>query len=266
MTDYKTYHGGTGWRPTETGPIEVKGQGTPMSKGAPTTMMTLFLEHGDDIREACEVTGVPIPWLAGMIPIEAARLKGAPRGSKTWREALEYVTGDHWRKLVRRQADLPALNRFRFDPISLRLEPGYFSPLDTPRRCSAGLTQCLVTTAQQVADHFHWHVEFRGERRPLCIGDLMDPRRSLFLGAGYMRMLMDRYDEERIAGLDGEQGLDFVLLTGAYNAGSVRRDRSLNPTKRNPFNIITYSRTRTQRAIEWHNDCYRPEVAALWKS
>ena len=93
----------------------------------------------------------------------------------------------------------------------------------------------------------------------------MDPVRSLYLGAGYMRMLRDRYEGDRIAGADGE-GLDYVLLTGAYNAGSVRRDKSLNPAKRNPFNIVTYSRTRTARAIQWHNDCYRPEVLELWKS
>lgn len=125
------------------------------------------------------------------------------------------------------------------DPVSLRHEPGYASDSETPRKVSAGLMQTLLSTARDMARR-------HGLPSPQAARDLYDPRTSIMLGAAYMAYQRERYN----AGVEGHS-FDFVHMTGAYNAGSVRADLSEGGS---PFHLVTYSPTRTERAIRWHND------------
>lgn len=122
------------------------------------------------------------------------------------------------------------------DPKSYREEPGYTSDAATPHRVSAGVMQTLLSTANDMA---------RKHKMPLLKSakELFDVRLSILLGTAYMRHQMDRYK----GGVEGHE-FDFVHLTGAYNAGSIRYN------KESPFRLLTYSPTRTERAIRWHND------------
>ena len=124
----------------------------------------------------------------------------------------------------------------RFDPVSLRHEPGFESDYETPHRVSAGLMQTLLSTAQQMASKHDMPVPSRAR-------ELYDPRTSIMLGAAYCAHQREKYDD----GVEGFE-FDFVHLTGAYNAGGVYFNRD------SPFRLRTYSPTRTERAIRWHND------------
>lgn len=209
---WRQHRGGKRWRVLETGYIEVERDGVIRTKGAPTSVRGLRSEYGDLIEAAAAAFAIPVEWIYGMIPIEAARLES---------------------------------DRMRFDPVSIRYEPGYIHPSDTPHRVSAGLMQTLVSTARQMAEKYELELrDMDGDLRDVQLGDLLDPHTSLWLGAAYMAHQRDRYAGE----LDGGNGLDFVYLTGAYNAGSVRTDVNT------PFRLMTYSPTRTERAIRFHND------------
>lgn len=122
------------------------------------------------------------------------------------------------------------------DPKSYREEPGYTSDAETPNRVSAGVMQTLLSTAQQMAAK-------HGYGRLRAASDLFDVQRSITLGTAYMRHQMDRYSE----GVE-DHAFDFVHLTGAYNAGSIKHSAESR------FRLLTYSPTRTERAIRWHND------------
>jgi hypothetical protein len=162
-------------------------------------------EQGDHLVLASATFDIPLSWLLGMIPIEARKLRVRGGGVK-------------------------------FDPASLRHEPGYQSDDETPHRVSAGLMQTLLSTAQSMADKCDLDM-------PTRASDLYDPRTSIMLGAAYCAHQRDRYD-------DGVEGFDFdfVHLTGAYNAGGVYYNAD------SPYKMRTYSPTRTERAIRWHND------------
>ena len=213
MLRWRQYKGGQRWRQLSNGYIEVEGKGIPRSTGNPSTILTLQAEYGETITKAALRWDLPERWIYGMIPIEARRLKA---------------------------------NRRRMDPISDRYEPGYTHPEDTPKRVSFGLMQTLLSTAREVADRHRITFAVESEVVPLTVGMLADPWISVLLGGGYMRFQLNRYEGK----LDGGAGLDFVYLTGAYNAGSVRYDTE----EGNPYHLVTYSDSRTVRAIEWHND------------
>ena len=125
----------------------------------------------------------------------------------------------------------------RPDDVSLRHEPGFKSDIETPHRVSAGWMQTLLSTAQSMAKKY----ELPSPKRAR---ELYDPYTSLTYGIAYMAHQIERYEGD----LDGDLGMDFVYMTGAYNAGSVKHNRD------NPFHLLTYSPTRTERAIRWHND------------
>lgn len=271
MSEWKQYKGGRRWRVLPSGEIEVEGQGVPRSSGEPTSMRYLFGEYGEELCLAARVAGVPVPWLAGMIPVESARLARSPHKKRWgWSSLVSWLDavgrGKGWRRLFEDQAALARGNRLRFDPISLRLEPGYVSPWDTPGRISASLGQVLQSTALHMADELDLRVRVTigeaGEDLELALDRslvlLFDPQLVLLCAARYMRWQLDRYDE----GIDGHE-FDFVFCTGAYNAGSVKHDTSrLAP---NPFRLVTFHRWRTTKAIEYHNDCYRADIRALWE-
>jgi soluble lytic murein transglycosylase-like protein len=180
--------------------VELDEAGCLRTRGRPRTMSTLDADYGASIEEAGARFELPASWVAAMVSIEAAR-----RG-------------------------------FRFDPRSLRREPGYVDDETTPHRISAGLMQTLLSTARQMSRSFGLGVTFGAERVPLALGDLMVPRRSLLLGAAYMRDRADRF------------GADPVLLVAAYNAGGVYHSSG------NPWRLRTYGRTRIPKFVAYHND------------
>ena len=271
---WRRYATGQRWRVLESGAIEVEGQGVVTSGGRPLTARALLLEHGDALRLASARFTIPIPWLIGMVCIESLRLKSTPRGGAPWdservvKARARALPGRGQRALAALgfgESELRAVQTFRRDVVSLRYERGFIGVEDTPGLVSAGLMQTLVSTARAVALKYPDTAPRArsGAVRAPHVGDLLDPEQSLLWGAGYLAMLRDQYSG-RIKRLtcDGEpaSGLDFLLATGAYNAGGI-----YHAATGNPFQIITYSDTRTIRGVEFHNDCYHHSIEALWR-
>lgn len=270
--------GGMGWRTKPYGGIEVEGRGVVTSGGQPMTARLMLVEYGPAIKAAAARFGVPVPWLVGMCAIESIKLREGPRGpggSLKWgdervvsalRKARPGVGLATLRASGLSEGAAQRQNRYRQDPVSIRYEAAYVSPEDTPGRVSAGLMQTLLSTARAVVEMYP-DVAPRGldgAPRVPHLGDLLDPALSLLWGAGYLEHQRGQYSGI-IKGLtdDGApaRGLDFVLATGSYNAGGIYHDDGENP---NPFRLVTYSPTRTMRGIQFHNDCYKPEVLPLW--
>lgn len=198
MSDLMEYHNpfdGKEWRITFEG-VEVKDEGYPRTKGKPITMIELWEDFGEEITYAGRELDVPVDMIAAMIPIEAVRKENG-----------------------------------RFDPKSIREEPGYKSDKKTPHRVSPGLMQTLISTAKQMANKYGL-IEVDEVDREL----LFDPHYSILLGGAYMAHQIDRY------------GCDPVLMCGAYNAGGVYE------TDRNEWRIRTYGKTRMDRYVAWYND------------
>lgn len=268
MTTWKQYNGGLRWSTLSTGQIRVEGQGVIRTKGRPLTMLYLVREWGEDIERAARIAGIPREWLAAMITVEAQRMRSRPL-KRLWRQVrtrlLRVARRRGWRAVFEELSEMERRNGLRFDPVSLRLEPGYVSPLDTPGRISASLAQVLLSTAREMAEEMGLEllvvVGEKGERFSLRLDQalIFDPQLSLLVAARYMRWQMDRYSE----GVEG-CAFDFVHLTGAYNAGSVKPDHS--KVGRNPFGLIAYHRWRTDKAVRSLNDCHDAEVMAAWPS
>lgn len=267
---WRQYNGGRRWRTLPDGRIEVEGSGTSGTSGMPVTARVFLLEHGAHAHEAARRFAIPVPWIVGMASIEALRLDDEPKGeSWAWSRMAAFLDlcrpGEGWRRLKAAGFDPRGkVNRFRMDPVSLRKEGGYVAPEDTPGRVSAGLMQTLLSTARDVAArHGLEPLTLEGERRPVHLGDLLDPRLSILYGAAYMRTLMDR-DAGAIPRLseggDPARGADFALLTGSYNAGSIKPD---DPKKGNPFGLLTHGEQRTTRAIAILNDCFKQSAREL---
>lgn len=273
----KRFAGGRGWSVRADGRIEVEGQGVISTAGAPVTARLFLLEHGDAVREASRRFDVPVPWLVGMTMIESVTVRESPRGGLGWdnktvararRLALPDAGLNQLRAAGYSESWLRTNNRRRRDVVSWREESGFVTPDDTPTRVSAGLMQTLLSTARAVVARFPDCAprDHRGNVRPVHVGDLMLPELSLLWGAGYLAMLRDEYSGPiRHLTLDGvapATGFDFVLATGAYNAGGLYIDTGAEP---NPFKLLTYHSTRTDRAIRFYNDCYKAEVVDLWQ-
>lgn len=271
-TEWKQYRGGLEWRVLDDGRIETRGQGVTMTRGYPHTLELMFKEYGDAIRSAAKLLDVPVPWIVGMIPVEAARQPRQPRRS-TW-EKIKRLR--HWNPLAKARsrfgfnnisdlpfAELPGLNHLRMDPVSLRLEPGHVNQYDTPARLSGGLPQILFANLLMMGRKHGAELRFTfraadGAEVSLpvefCIGDTMDPERGLVFMAMFYRHIGEQYLE----GVEGH-AFDFVHLTGAYNAGAVLFDDA------NPYHLLAYDPQRTVKAVAYHNDCYRPEILPYWR-
>lgn len=248
---WKSYNGGRRWRKLSTGHYEVEGQGVIRTSGAPLTMMYLVREWGEAITFAAEVAGIPREYLAAMITVEAARNRNSPL-DETWSTAkrLGRLVGSAWRRVFGDEATWRKHNRLRFDPISLRFEPGYVNIYDTPGRVSASLGQVLYSTARAMAAKHDLKLKLDIGGRTLDLSDstalIFEPHLCLVVAALYMRDRMDVH------------GDDLVLLTGSYNAGS------LKPSTSNPFGMLTYHATRTDSCIRYYNDALDPRVKELW--
>lgn len=147
-----------------TGIVEKNGILT--TKGDPKTMGTMRREYGELIGISSRFFDIPSAWIAGMITIEALRIKGT----------------------------------LSFDPISLRDEDGQdFAHWDKrPNRVSAGLMQTLVSTARQMAEKHNTHPVWNGRPVSVDLGHLTIPEVSIFLGAAYMRDRADKYGMDPI--------------------------------------------------------------------
>lgn len=253
--EWKQYSDGLRWQIGGDGCYEVEGYGVRGSGGQPLTMRLLVKEYGDTINKAAQIANVPREWIAAMITVEAIRLNRKPR-AKSWKKARRYLT-DYWRSLFSSTVERNRRHRLLFDPISLRKEPGYLSPEITPSRISAGLCQVLLSTAREQAKRagLKTIVTIDGHEFDISMSQalIFDPTLSIITCALYMRWQIDRYSD----GIEGHE-FDFVHMTGAYNAGSVKRDPI------NKFRLMTYSPIRTAKALRYLNDCYDPSVQALW--
>lgn len=178
------------------------------TKGSPASMQQLLRDFGLQIEEAADREfDLPIQMLTACIGIEASR----------------------------RPEDL-----LRFDPRSVRTDPGYRSDHDTPDKVSPGLMPISLSTAADMLPGCPWLEE---TRTSLSREDLFVPRYSISLGAAYIVWQMG-YQEA-----DEPPGRDPVLnAVAAYNAGSVRYDPD------NDWHLLTYSPTRIDRYIAWYND------------
>lgn len=267
---WRQYNGGQQWRTLEDGRIEVRGAGVLTTGGQPLTARAFLLEYGAHSHEAARRFGVPVPWIVGMASIEALRLGAQPKGQTwAWSRMESFLSrclpSRAWRLLEAAGYDARGpRTRFRMDPVSLRYEDGYVSPEDTPGRVSAGLMQTLVTTARQMAHKHGLHpLDMDGKPREVALGDLLCPRLSILYGAAYMA-----HEMQQASGLIARlteggapaRGGDFVLMTGAYNAGGVKPD---DPATGNPYGLLTYGSARTERAIQIHNDCLRAGAVEL---
>lgn len=184
------------------------------TRGKPKSMKQLALDYGPILEEASEEFEVRMMYIMALIAIEANRLHG---------------------------------DRLRFDPRSVREEPGYLSDARTPNKVSPGLMQTLISTANGTNEKYGMFPDNldRGFDRE----DLFVPRYSILIGTAYVRTQIDRYEEdERANSIPPDDPV--TNMVAAYNAGSVR------PTTRNPWGMVTYSPTRIDRFIAWTNDAH----------
>lgn len=271
----RSYNGGRAWRVRESGEVEVERK-VITSGGAPTTARLFLLEYGEAAHQAAKRFSIPVPWIVGMAAIEAIRLKAKPRGGEWGKGRVNQfmeraLPGRGWRLLKAAGVEVRGrVNALRMDPVSLRYESEFVSPEDTPGRVSAGLMQTLLSTARDMADRYPDtapRAALSGARRKVELGDLLIPELSILWGAAYMRHLIDREAERatiprlledgRAAG-----GMDFVLMTGAYNAGGIIAQDPNGP-KANPFGLLTYGEARTDLGVRYHNDCWLPGAREL---
>lgn len=177
------------------------------TKGHPSTMEQLLADYGPIIREASELFNVPVQTICGMIAIEASRMKTDKR---------------------------------RFDPRSIRLEPGYESDKHTPHRVSPGLGQTLLTTANQMLKKVpEFSHEVAVDRQ-----DLFIPNYSIKLSTAYIRHQMDRFESDEV----GNPEDPIFNAVAAYNAGSVK------PSNNNPWGLLTHAEGRIDKFIAYSND------------
>lgn len=144
----------------------VKGFEVLRTTGTPTTMQTLKEQHGRAIREASREFDVPEHWIAGMIAIEAVRIKGT----------------------------------VEMDVFSLRDEDGrnFARYQERPRRVSAGLMQTLLSTARMMAAFVDLCPLFAGDPEELDVGHLCVPAISIKLGTAYMAHQGNRYGADPV--------------------------------------------------------------------
>jgi hypothetical protein len=207
---WRQYNNGKRWRRLPTGQIEVEGEGVIRTSGDPISAFTAWTDFKHDWLAAYERFGIHPLTIIAMALIEATRLPG------------------EWSHM---------------DPACDRKEPGYVSDKTTPNRRSRGLMQTLLSTAQQMNNENRVFVGWDGKTERLSIDDLSIPHKSIMLGTAYLRDRADKYEGQY-------PDDDPVMLTGPYNAGSLR------PGKGNPFGMRTYGEDRTYKFIRYYNDAW----------
>lgn len=228
MNTYRRYNGGRGWQVLDDGRIVADAPATPAArldslpiegggylyrtKGQPLSMHQLWSDYEPIIREASSRFGVRAIHIMALIGIEAGRLPG---------------------------------DRLRFDPRSVREEPGYRDDRRTPNKVSPGLMQTLLSTADQM----NRKCLLFDSGADLTREDLFVPRYSILLGTAYVRHQIDRFESDEEAN-DLPADDPIANMVAAYNAGSVRG------TSGNDWHLVTYSDHRIDRFIAWANDAH----------
>jgi len=155
------------------------------TKGDPATMRQLRDDYGESIEEASAQFGIPEHWIAGMVGIEAVKV----RGSRS------------------------------FDPFSRADEDHQdFRDMDERRhRVSFGLMQTLWGTAEEMLHRDGLEITLGID--DLHAGHLCVPHISIMLGTAYMahqrRKLTDALDRPQGPIADGP------YIVGGYNAGGL---------------------------------------------
>jgi len=163
---HAVFEGGLRWRLTPQG-VEVEGRPLPGQSGVPLAARRAFEWFGPELRSVAIETEVPIELLVATLCTEVL---GA---------TSRYPTRDAAMRAVRE-------------------EPGYISDEATPHRVSPGLTQTLISTAQQMMP------EIRVTRALL-----FEPSRAIRAGALYIRAQAP------------QTRLDPPAVACAYNAGAM---------------------------------------------
>lgn len=194
--------------------VELDDVGAIRTKGKPKTARTLRAEYGKHIAAAGAAFGIPEHVIAGMIAIEAKKLRGTSS----------------------------------YDPFSRRDEDGldFRDMADRKRRVSFGLGQHLWTTAiatlERNRDRFPTEIASIDE---LHAGHLCVPEISIWLIASYIADELGELDRSR---LTGPFDPGWIPIVGAYNAGR------LALTDSNPWNIRTFGRDRVAKFAAYAND------------
>lgn len=160
------------------------------TRGAPTSMETLFDDFGEHIIEAADRFNLRPSFIMACIGIEAV-----PGGRR------------------------PDGTRWRWNPRSNRYE----ERIDDS---SPGLMQTLTRTAEQMRQLYMPELDpipVGGRVRSTDDHPLFDPWTSIMLGSAYMRYQIERIEPDEVGFPSDDPILNMVA---AYNAGSVRADPS----------------------------------------
>ena len=156
------------------------------------------------------------------------------RTMPAWYARLWYPL--HYSTIVRQHAEVDNL-----DPSLLAAVIEAESKFDPNARSSAGAIGLMQLTPQTAKEA--WAAESAGT--PFRVSDLTDPEVNVRYGAWYLRQLLDKYGDERLA-------------LAAYNAGESNVDRW-----QKAHEPIQFSETRAYVArVEWLKTIYRRAYAA----
>ena len=129
--------------------------------------------------------------LGATVALVVAFVQGTPQ---RWFEKVRYPL--HYESIVRAHA-----RNYHLDPALLAAviyQESKFRPTARSSSGAIGLMQLMPETAQGIAE--------RTGGTKFNVGDLLDPELNVRYGAWYLRYLLDRYGDERLA-------------LAAYNAG-----------------------------------------------
>lgn len=215
MSEWKQYEGSRRWRVLASGEIEVENR----ASGA-----------GDVIR----TVGEPITARTFL----REHREAVEEASERFKISPAWIFGMAAIEATRKPGS------YSLDPRCYREEKRFKSDTATPNQISPGLMQTLLSTAADMNSRYKLDIEITRE-------SLFNARNSIMLGTAYMAHHVDVYARaEMIKNKLNGHSFDFVFCIASYNAGSVRP----NLTPAYPFKMRTFSATRTERGIRFHND------------
>jgi soluble lytic murein transglycosylase len=175
-----------------------------------------------------------------MLPVIAALVVGGGlaiwMSEPTWYLRLRYPL-EH-EQIVRGHAE-----NYRLEPQLLAAVIYQESKFDTDARSSSGavgLMQLLPDTAKGIA--------LRTGGSKFVVDDLLDPEINVRYGAWYLRHLLDKYDDERLA-------------LAAYNAGQTNVDQWVDEGRETiPFAETRHYVNRVEELKEIYAEAYAGEL------